>query len=46
MVCLSHIRGIIAADPVIPNGLDMGPSYARFIPVSLISGSACRRHYG
>ncbi|MFY7862805.1 MAG: hypothetical protein ACOVN6_02605 [Rhodoluna sp.] len=33
---LSVSGGIIALDPVEPQGLDMGPSYARFIPVSLI----------
>ena len=33
---LSENAGIIANDPVEPQGFDMGPSYARFIPVSLI----------
>jgi hypothetical protein len=33
---LSESGGIIAVDPVEPPGLDMGLSYARFIPVSLI----------
>ncbi len=36
MCHLSASDGIIAVDPVKPQGLDMGPSSARFIPVSLI----------